>query len=94
MESEILLCECHSTDHQIIMNHDKEDNIVYCHIHLSSRPFFKRVWFGLKYIFGYKCRYGHWDEFIFKIKDADKMQKVADTLKTIQSDKTKHENSN
>lgn len=86
MKNEILLCECNSSDHQLIMNHDEEDNTVYCHVHLASRPFLKRLWYGIKYIFGYKCRYGHWDEFIFNPKDADKMYNVAETLNKMKNE--------
>jgi hypothetical protein len=37
---------------------------VYVHVHLVRRSFWYRLKYGLKYIFGYKSRYGAWDEFI------------------------------
>jgi hypothetical protein len=37
--------------------------------------------YGIKYIFGRKCRFGAWDEFIFNPKDADKLQEIVDYLK-------------
>ena len=33
------------------------------------------------YIFGIKCNYGAFDEFIFNEKDADKLQSVVNYLK-------------
>jgi ethanolamine utilization protein EutP (predicted NTPase) len=36
---------------------------------------------GVKYIFGYKSKYGAWDEFIFNSNDADKLQELVDYLK-------------
>jgi hypothetical protein len=63
------------------MSYDEEDNNVYCHIHLVQHGFWKRLKAGLKYIFGYKCRFGQWDEFIFKAEDSEKLFKFAEKLK-------------
>lgn len=82
METQILTCECHSTEHQIVINYDEEDNIVFCHIHLVKYGFFKRLVLGVRYIFGYKCRFGHWDEFIFSNKDVNKLEEIVKLLKT------------
>jgi len=37
-------------------------------------------------MFGYRCKYGHWDCFIFNENDADKLQAMADALKTIKQE--------
>jgi hypothetical protein len=39
------------------------------------------VKYGIKYIFGYKSRYGAWDEFLLNPEDADKLQDVVNYLK-------------
>lgn len=53
----------------------------YMHIHLNdTNTFWQRVKYGIKYIFGYKCRYGAFDEFIFNPEDAPKLQKLVDYL--------------
>lgn len=36
---------------------------------------------AIKYIFGYKSMHGHFDEFIFKKSNTDKLQKVVNFLK-------------
>lgn len=90
---ELLICECHSTDHQLILlykydeERDENGNIIkkfpmcYMHIHLNdTNTFWQRVKYGIKYIFGYKCRYGAFDEFIFNPEDAPKLQKLVDYL--------------
>jgi hypothetical protein len=59
-------------------------NMVYIHTHLNKNPFWKRLMYGIKYIFGYKCRYGAFDEFIVNPKDADKIQEIVDYLKKIE----------
>jgi hypothetical protein len=33
----------------------------------------RRCWVALKYIFGYKCKYGHFDTFMVKEEDCDKL---------------------
>ena len=101
---ELLICECHSTDHQIIIKHEYEEEIqkdedgnemrdesgryiyikkypmCYADIHLTTYSFWYRVKYGIKYIFGYKCRYGAFDEFIFNPEDAPKLQRLVDHL--------------
>ena len=88
-DKEILICTCHSTDHQLIILYDEDtDNeqsypMCYFHIHLKKRPFLERVKYGIQYIFGRQCNYGAFDEFIFKPKDADKLQELVDYLKEL-----------
>ena len=81
-DKDILLCSCHSTDHQLIVLYEQEEDfpLVYFHIHLNKRPFWERLKYGIKYIFGYKCRYGAFDEFIFNPDDANKLKTVAKYL--------------
>lgn len=86
-KKELLICECYSTEHQIVVYYSRDDesssnnNMVYLHIHLNKRPFWGRLVYGLKYIFGHQCRFGAFDEFIFNPKDADKLQSVVNYLK-------------
>jgi hypothetical protein len=85
---DILICDCHSTDHQLVIlyEEDETDNgikypMCYFHIHLNKRPFWERVKYGINYIFGRQCNYGAFDEFIFNPEDSDKLQKLVDYLK-------------
>jgi hypothetical protein len=55
--------------------------MVYSHVHLNKRPFFERLKYAIKYIFGYKCRYGAFDEFILNPDDAERLQSVVNYLK-------------
>ena len=61
---------------------DDEDRDVYVSVHLSPDSFWKRIWNSIKYIFGYRCMFGHFDEFVFKKQDAGKLQRVVDFLKS------------
>lgn len=105
LPKELLICDCHSTDHQIILMHEYEEDVkkdddgnemrdadgklifikkypmCYVHIHLSTyHTFWGRLKYAVKYIFGYKSRYGAFDEFIFNPEDAPKLQQLVDHL--------------
>ena len=89
--TDILVCDCHSTEHQIVFHYSEDDYgdgqiypMCYAHIHLNKRPFWERVKYGVKYIFGYQCRYGAFDEFTFNPKDSEKLEKLVKYLKNEQ----------
>lgn len=75
MERKIFICDCHSLEHQVIFWYDEEYNEVYCEPHLITyRNFFQRLWYGIRYAFGYKSRFGAWDELVFKPEDVEKLR--------------------
>jgi hypothetical protein len=89
---EVLICDCHSSDHQILLMYSEDEYssgetfpMCYAHIHLNRRPFWERVKYGIKYIFGYKCRYGAFDEFMFNPDDVEKLEKLVKYLKNEQN---------
>jgi hypothetical protein len=59
---------------------DKKYPMCYVHIHLNKHSFLDRLKYGIKYILGYQCRYGAFDEFIFNPEDAQKLQQLVDHL--------------
>ena len=60
--------------------YDKKYPMCYVHVHLKKGGFFERLKHGVKYIFGHQCRYGAFDEFIFKPEDAPRLQQLVDHL--------------
>lgn len=79
LERIIFICECHSLEHQLTFWYDTEYNELYCEPHLVTyRNFLKRIYVGIRYIFGYKSRYGEWDSLIFKQNDVDKLRQFLD----------------
>lgn len=80
MNNDIFICSCHNTEHQLIFSYD-EDGIVYVTTHLTSKSFWKRIINGIKYIFGHKSKYGHFDEFIFNPEDINKLENILTYLK-------------
>lgn len=85
---EIFICECHSTEHQMVLFQDtyeiggEEFSTVYVHVLLNKRPLWERIVYGIKYIFGHQSRFGAFDEFILKPEDADRLQEVVEHLRS------------
>jgi hypothetical protein len=80
---DILICDCNSPEHQLIIckeNDDVDSPICYMLIHLNKRSFLKRLVYGFKYICGRQSNYGAFDEFIFNPEDASKLQEVVNHL--------------
>lgn len=76
MERLIFVCECESLEHQVTFWYDKEYDQFHTEVRLvTHRNFFKRLWVGIKYAFGYKSRFGDFDEMIFKKSDLKKLKK-------------------
>lgn len=84
---EVFICDCGSPDHQFIIRKFDDEEEVYLTIHLTKKSFFKRLKYGLKYIFGYQSRYGAFDEIILNPDDADKLQKIVNALKPENNDR-------
>lgn len=60
MDKHYIACSCHSADHTARIIDDGED--LYLEVQLvQNNSFFQRLVLAFKYVFGYTCRYGHWD---------------------------------
>jgi len=80
MKPEIMVCQCSSMEHHVAYWIDGEDGQVYMNVYLSPLPFLQRVWAALKYIFGYRCKYGHWEEFVLGEEHVEDLLKIAKSL--------------
>lgn len=74
-------CQCGSDEHTLRFTLDKEDGEILVHSFLADHGFWKRLWMGLKYICGYKCKYGHFGEWIMRKEDADKLTEMLERFK-------------
>ena len=80
---ELILCECGSMEHQIVFIwfDDNEDNEVFAQIHLNTeKSFYERLVSGIKYIFGYKSRFGNFDEIILTNDHVEGLKNVIKKL--------------
>jgi hypothetical protein len=69
-----IICDCHSNEHMFALSYfanDEDEPYAYLTVHLSHwENFFRRLWIGIKYAFGYRSRYGDWDGVIINPKEA------------------------
>lgn len=73
----VLVCECGSLEHQLGFWYDKEDDLLYVYPKLHTyNGFFKRLWIGIKYAFGYKSRFGEFDEILLDKDVREKLLKI------------------
>ena len=83
MEREFLICQCESIEHQLsfswISNEIYGD--VYLTIHLAPLSLWQRIKNGVKYIFGYRSKYGDFDDMIIKKEDVWKLERIVEYLK-------------
>ena len=80
MENKIFTCTCSSLEHSFVISYDNE--FTYIEIHLSKKSFLKRFIHGIKYICGYKCKYGSFDEILL---DDKQLADLVDYLLEIQN---------
>jgi len=80
IDTEFFECQCCSDEHTLKFylsdyQYDEKNRYIelYTSVFLNEyKGIFRRFWIAIKYIFGYKCKYGHWDCFIMKPEDTDK----------------------
>lgn len=80
-------CECHADEHRLVFKYiedifgDGTENEIYTAIYLrSGRGFFHRVWLGLKYMFGYTSRFGHFTCTIINTESAKGLIKFLEKI--------------
>lgn len=87
---ETLNCACHSPEHQLMFQYihcgndiDNVDNELYCSTFLSPTVgIFQRIGLAIGYVFGYRPQYGHFDCFVMKEEDIDKMIRILNHAKS------------
>lgn len=78
----IIICACHSVEHQIVFRKEIDDTPeVYAEIHLNKLPFWKRLRYAIRYVFGYQCQYGAFDEFLFSEEHIEPLEEILKTLR-------------
>jgi hypothetical protein len=85
MKDEIIICECGNAEHQwIIRQFDDCDDCIFVHVHLQMpRSFWRRVVYAFRYLFGYRSRYGAFDEIILSRQHAEQFAQLSEHLKIL-----------
>jgi hypothetical protein len=79
-----ICCACHTDEHVIRLIWEEDyPNEIFLHYHLVPAPFFNRIWIAIKYVFGFKSKYGMFGEFV--ITNENK-QNMIDVLNKIPDD--------
>ncbi len=63
-ERALIVCECGLSEHQFLLAlYEWGDEVeVFMEPHLATyQNFFERVKTAIRYVFGYRCKYGEWD---------------------------------
>ena len=85
---EFFQCQCHSNEHTVKFSIDEEDGTIYTSIFLNTfYPWYYRIWIAIKYIFGYKSRFGHWDCFLLKQEDHPRLLRLMSKSNEIHASK-------
>lgn len=79
--NEIIICACGLPEHQMVFRTIEGDEDVCVVYHLCKLSFWKRLKYGVKYIFGYTSKYGAFDEMIFTKEHIPTLEKVIKWLK-------------
>ena len=76
-------CACGSSEHTIRFILNKEDKELYTEVYLNQwRPLWKRLLVGIKYMLGYKCKYGEWDCWVMSADDAERLRDMCNEFIT------------
>lgn len=62
MKRTLFLCRCHSIEHSFIVSADEED--LFIEVHLAAAPFWVRVKRAIRYVLGYKSKWGDFEEIL------------------------------
>ena len=74
-------CKCFSDEHHLKFQYDADEKEVYVTTFLNDyRNFYQKLVVALKYLFGYKCKYGHWDVFLLKDTDVCELKKFLEDM--------------
>jgi len=93
MKNEYFECACHSPEHRLVFTCDIGDEFseIWTEVYLHTyENIFKKIWTAIKYVFGYKCQWGHFDCFVLQEKDARRLRDMLDKfIQKISDEKNK-----
>lgn len=74
MNRKFFVCDCKDAEHQLSVVWFDDEDTAYIEFPLASRPLWFRLWYGLRYIlFGYKCKYGDFDNIMLEKEKAKEL---------------------
>ena len=65
MNDHFIRCSCGHHEHQAIIAADPDDGLLFVEFHLVTwQNILRRAWVAVRYVFGYRSRFGAWDELV------------------------------
>ena len=84
MQTHYFDCKCTSPEHTLRFVYDPQDNEIYTEVFLCQyRNPFQRIWTALKYVFGFKCKFGHWDCWLMQDEDCKRLVELVNRVAKI-----------
>ena len=86
LENLYIECACTSDEHLVRMtcdvdnDHPERDSSIFIHVQLTRQSWYRRIWPAIKYMFGYECKYGHWDEAMLNMEQVGKLHMFLHTF--------------
>jgi hypothetical protein len=91
-KDKVITCARGAADHQILVRFDsgfdgneEGDTRTYKEVYLqpyliTHKNFFSRLWWGLRYAFGYRSRLGSWDDIIITHHNIQTLKEVVEWI--------------
>jgi hypothetical protein len=77
LRQEYFACECHSDEHIFKFSIDPDDGDFVLSMHMNDyRNWFGRFWEAVKYVFGHKSKYGHWDVVQLDLRAVERLHRL------------------
>lgn len=84
LKTEFFECQCCSDEHTLKFTVDEEDGTIYTSVYLNDfYPWYYRIWIAIKYVFGYKSKFGAWDTTLLRTEDHPKMLELLEASNNI-----------
>jgi hypothetical protein len=80
-EHHVVVCGCGDTAHHLLFTLDSDEPEVWLHYQLELKPWYKRLWIGIKYIFGYQSKYGTYGELSINETNIHNFEKIVEHVK-------------
>jgi len=79
MNDHFIRCSCGACEHQAIITADPDDGLVLVEFHLVTwQNILRRLWVAIRYVFGYRSRYGAWDELVMDREQVAELREYLD----------------
>ena len=82
MKRQYVECSCSSNEHTLRFDIDSDPELpaIYVSTFLAHHDFFGRIWNSIKYIFGYNCKYGHFEEVVLDVEQVKQLKEICDNF--------------